>query len=257
MVRRYSSSFRPTWAVTVPTQNSDQPETEAPGFKTGEEDSSATDGGSTKPSEECGNGIHTPVASLSSSSSSSLDPKTSTVRSYSKVFPSLWTLPSKPSPPPPKIIEYRNPLDPINRSRVPQETQTDLVSASSRRYQRPRSPPSTRWTHRFSAESGEGDVAPRPPEGFRASTYSAPINQRSASPPLQPPHANYYVPPRPITARAPWEPLYIGYGEAEPPRIAYGRSRDPAEMPYWSGSRSSATSDLPARAPHVYPYYSN
>jgi hypothetical protein len=82
MVRQYYNSFRPAWAVAVPTQNSTRPETETLGIKPIEETIGSTDEDSTERLEG-----KDEIYPLIASGSSSQESKTSG-RSYSKVFPS-------------------------------------------------------------------------------------------------------------------------------------------------------------------------
>lgn len=256
MVRQYSNKFRPAWAVTVPTQNSEKPASRAVDYKKGEEISGATDGDSTKQKKEEGGRTDAPVASQLSSQES----KAHTGRSYSKVFPPSWTIPSKPETPSTKIIDYGNSAGSMNLQRVPRAPQTDVDQSghnSYRAYRKAPSPPRRiQGYDHFSAESGVGDAAPRPPEGYGAASYSAPMNRSDEAPPRKSQWADYYIDNPPMTATAPWEP-WPDYSGAGTTLVGYGHSSDPENMPYSVPTRTSAGNDVPARAPAVSSNYSS
>lgn len=246
MVRQYSNTFRPAWAVTVPAQNSEKPEREALDFEKGEEIGGQTDADSTEHNKEDGVGTEAPVASQLPSQES----KAHTVRSYSKVFPSSWTISSKPKTPPTKIIDYGNSAGSMNRSRVPGTPQKDRIQSgrdSYNTYRMAPSPSPDQRRYHLSAESGEGHAAPQPPEGYAAASYSAPMPQ----------YASDNIPNPPMTAKAPWDPRHTDYSWAGITLIGYDHSPDPSSVPYSVASISSAGNDVPARPPPVSSGYSS
>lgn len=255
MVRQYSNSFRPAWAVKVPAHNVTQPETEALGIKPVEETGNSTDRDSTEPREESRDGLYPSVASESPSQESK-----PSGRCYSKVFPSSWTLPRQPKLPPTNIIDYGNPAGSIDRTGVPgapQKPQYQPGPRSYSGYQRSPSPLPNQSRHNFSAESGEGEAAPRPPEGYKAGSYSATLNHRYQPPQYDHRNVYYTIPNPPTTTTSPWQPWHADGSEQGAPRIGYDHPPYSADTPHSVASVASESGDVPARAPVVSPAYSS
>lgn len=227
MVRQYASSFRPAWAVTVPAQNPDQPKTEAlnhSNVQASSRQEEPTNGTSPDLRRDKAEATTPRVASPPPS----LKSKTSTVRSYAKVFPSSWSLPSNPDPPPTAVIDFGNPDD--------QENAPNAV-----RFPRPHR---ERRQAQYSAESGEADASPRRPEVSNSASYSYYASE------------DHSAPYPPTTTQAPWGSGYGGDPGVGAPRIGYSRSPHSISTPYSVASASSAGNDVPARAPCVSPSYS-
>lgn len=228
MVRQYASSFRPAWAVTVPAQNPDQPKTEAlnnvQASSRQEEPTNRTPAELKRDKSEATTPpIVSPPPSLKS--------KTSTVRSYAKVFPSSWSLPSNPNPPPTAVIDFGNPDGQVNAPRVAHFPRPHREGRQGQ----------------YSAESGEADASPRRPAASNSASYSYYASEDHSVP---------YPPTTTQAPGAPWGPRYGGNPGAGAQRIGYPRSPHSTSTPYSVASASSAGNDVPARAPCVSPSYS-
>lgn len=276
MARQYPQSFRPAWAVTGSVQNSKQPETEALAINPVEDTGYSSDEDSAKAREENRNENYHSVASGPSSQELKAGG-----RDYSKKLPSSWTLANEAKPPlpaniigyqpskinnyrPTKIVGYRptniddyrptNIIDswssarPVNRSDVPGGPQKFLVRHGPLSYNSHQTspPPSIdQPLSRFSAESGEGDAPPRPPEGYKVEKY----HDRIAFPGSGNAYGNVRNPP--MTTTAPWRPPYESWDTDSSRQMTshlwYRHS---------STTTSSGSGDVPARAPSVSSTYS-
>ena len=227
MVRQYASSFRPAWAVTVPPRNPDQPKTEALNVQATSRQEEPTKEAPAELGKDITEATTPPVASPPPS----LKSKASTVRSYAKVFPSSWSLPSNPDPPPTAVIDFGNPDGQVN---APGVAHFPRQQREGRQGQ-------------YSAESGEADASPRRPEASNSASYPYYALE------------DYSVPYPPTTTQAPgapWGPRYGGDPGVGAQRIAYSRSPHSTSTPYSVASASSAGNDVPARVPCVSPSYS-
>lgn len=144
----------------------------------------------------------------------------------------------------------------VSNARALRKSLIEPVSGSSRGYDNIRQPlpPRDLRSPKFSAASGEGDVAARPPEVFYNTTYSASTNAMSSERHHEAPYPN--VPDPHVSRIAPWEPWFADLAVMNAPRIGYGESSGLDVTPYSTTSTSSATNDVPARAPHVSSSYS-
>lgn len=227
MVRRYSSSFHPAWAVNVPAQNSNQSETETSSTRRVEKARNPSDGDKIQARGKSRDEIYPAVAS-------GLPPEEVKTRgrSYSKIFPSSWALSSEAKPPPTNIIDYGNSVHAMGVPKAPQKFPARPGPQSYSRQQTNISSALDEPRYKFSAESGEGDAAPRPPEGYKAETYPTHWDSRNRIPSSESGNRSHNIPQ--ITS-------YRPYG-----------------MPSTSAiTTSSGSGDVPARAPPVSSTYSS
>lgn len=227
MVRQYASSFRPAWAVTVPAPNPDQPKTEALNVQATSRQEEPTNGAPAEIKRDITEATTPRVASPPPS----LKSKTSTVRSYAKVFPSSWSLPSNPDPPTTAVIDFGNPDSQVN---APDVAPFPRPHREGRQGQ-------------YSTESGEADASPRRPEASNSASYPYYASEDHSAP---------YPPTTTQAPGAPWGPRYGGDHGVGAQRIGYSRSPNSTSTPYSVASVSSAGNDVPARAPCVSPSYS-
>ena len=249
MVRRYSNSFRPAWAVNVPAQNSKQSETEALSTKPVEKAKTPSDDDDVQARGKLGkyrDEIY-PAVTLGLPSQ---EVKTGG-RSYSKVFPSSWSLPSEAKTPPTNIIDYGNPAYSMDVPEAPQNFSTGPGPQSYSRRQKSPSFLLDQPIYRFSAESGEGDAAPRPPEGYKAETYPTPWDHRNRIPSSESGNASHNIPDPPMAASPPWGSSNKDISRQITSYLPYRESSTSAK------TTSSGSVDVPARAPPVSSTYSS
>lgn len=227
MVRQYASSFRPAWAVTVPAPDTDQPKTEALNVQATSRQEEPINGAPAEIKRDIIEAT-TPRAAYPPPP---LKSKTSTVRSYAKVFPSSWSLPSNPDPPPTAVIDFGNPDGQVNALRVAHFPRPHREGRQGQ----------------YSAESGEADASPRRPEASNSASYPFYASGDHSVP---------YPPTVTQAPGAPWGPRYGGDPGVGAQRNGYPHSLHSISTPYSVTSASSAGNDVPARAPCVSPSYS-
>ena len=237
MVRRYTSSFQQTWAVTGAAPSTRQPQQTQPSVP-GKEIDSSTEKDFIKPSD----------GEENDDSSLSIESKTSTVRIYSKAFPSSWVLPNDQDASTTQVVDFQY-----------EKPQDDAAPLAEKAYYKQSQPPrpdsSERRRPNFSAESGFSDAPPRPPEAYVAKSYSATSNCVSSA--ESPPRLWSYdnVPNPPLTTLPPNIPWNNGTLWSSATGQDHS-SKGPDVPLYVSASRSSGADEVPARAPHVSSRYS-